>query len=285
MRIGHPAVRSLHAGEQQRRAGLYRRRSYPFTQEDLERLAARGIRALYIQSSDGGGYRDHLRETVLNNHDVPPARRYHVLREAARAVLTESLSNGDSAAAIEVTSDLGRDMVQTVCDSQVILTELLRVMSYDYSTFTHAMNVATYCLLIAQRLRIADEHELIEIGQGALLHDIGKQYIPKETLDKPGRLTEREQQIVKQHPTRGFLELCRRQDLKWGQLMMVYEHHERCDGRGYPVGLVRSEIHDYAQSVRDCRRVRRTDARPILPAGRTPLGRCRVPGSPGRTWF
>jgi HD-GYP domain-containing protein (c-di-GMP phosphodiesterase class II) len=204
------------------------------------------MRSLYIQSNDCGSYRDHLREKVLNNQDVPPARRYQVLREVARAVLSDALSKGDFAAAIEVTSDLGRDLVQTVCDSQVILTELLRVMSHDYSMFTHAMNVATYCLLIAQRLRIGDAHVLIEIGQGALLHDIGKLYIPKETLDKPGRLTEREQQIVKQHPTRGFIELCHREELKWGQLMMVYEHHERCDGRGYPAGLVRSEIHDYA---------------------------------------
>ena len=52
---------------------------------------------------------------------------------------------------------------------------------------------------------------------------------------------------MQEHPTRGFKELCRREDLTWGQLMMVYSHHERCDGRGYPVGLIQSEIHEYAR--------------------------------------
>jgi HD-GYP domain-containing protein (c-di-GMP phosphodiesterase class II) len=49
------------------------------------------------------------------------------------------------------------------------------------------------------------------------------------------------------HPTWGFMELRRREDLGWGQLMMVYSHRERCDGRGYPASLVRSEIHEYAR--------------------------------------
>lgn len=234
-------------GSRSGRSTLYRRRSYPLTHEDLERLASRGVRAMYILSSDGESYRDHLRETVLNNQAVPPVRRYQVLREAARAVLSESLTKGDPSSAVEVTNEVCRDMVQTVCESKVILPELLRVMSYDYSMFTHAMNVSTYCLLIAQRLRIGDERALIEIGQGALLHDIGKRYIPKEILEKPECLSEREQHVVKRHPTQGFLELCRREDLTWGQLMMVYSHHERCDGRGYPAGLGRSETHDYAR--------------------------------------
>lgn len=226
---------------------LYRKRSYPLVQNDLEELAARGVHVLFISSGDCTAYRDHLREKVLNNQEVAPAKRYEVLREATRAVLSESLSCGDSNTAMEVTGKVGRDMVRTVCDSQMILADLLRVMSFDYSTFTHAMNVATYSLLIAKRLRIGDESVLIEIGQGALLHDLGKQYIPREILSKPGRLTEREQQIVRQHPTRGFLELCRRESMTWGPLMMVYQHHERCDGRGYPVGLTRPEIHEYAR--------------------------------------
>jgi HD-GYP domain-containing protein (c-di-GMP phosphodiesterase class II) len=120
-------------------------------------------------------------------------------------------------------------------------------MSHDYSAFTHAMNVATNCLLLATRLGISDKQELLQIGQGALLHDIGVRWVPRQIIDKPGKLTSQERRIVQEHPARGFQELCRREDLAWGQLMMVYSHHERCDGRGYPVGLVQSEIHEYAR--------------------------------------
>jgi HD-GYP domain-containing protein (c-di-GMP phosphodiesterase class II) len=113
--------------------------------------------------------------------------------------------------------------------------------------FTHALNVATYSLLLARRFGITDEQQLMQIGQGALLHDLGKQQIPHSITHKPGKLNDQERRIVQRHPIWGFKQLCRRTDLSWGQLMMVYQHHERCDGRGYPVGSLRSEIHEYAR--------------------------------------
>jgi putative nucleotidyltransferase with HDIG domain len=226
---------------------LYRQCGYPFTQEDFERLVERNTRTLYIQSGDSRVYHDHLREDILKNPKIPAARRYQVLREAAREVLTEALSGGDVKTAVTATTDLGRDMVHTVCDSEVVLNDILRVMAHDYAMFTHAINVATYCLLIARRMGTGSEQELLRIGRGALLHDIGKQYAPKKIFEKTEKLSDREKQIIREHPTQGFLELCRREDLSWGELMMVYEHHERCDGRGYPAGLVRSEIHEYGR--------------------------------------
>jgi putative nucleotidyltransferase with HDIG domain len=226
---------------------LYRQCSYPFTQEDFDRLVERNVRTLYMQCGDVRIYHDHLRETILKNQEIPAARRYQVLREAARAVLSEAFSGGEVGDAVTATTNLGRDLVHTVCDSQVVLNDVLRVMAHDYGMFTHAINVATYCLLIARRMGTGSEQELLWIGRGALLHDIGKQYAPKKIFAKRERLSDREKQIIREHPTQGFLELCRREDLSWGELMMVYEHHERCDGRGYPVGLLRSEIHEYGR--------------------------------------
>lgn len=226
---------------------LYCRRQHPFGQENLDRLITRGVRTLYIASSDSQVYRDYLRDNILKNADIPPEQRYQALCEAARAVLSKALSGGDSAAAVAATGDLSQDMVTTVCDSKMMVDQLLKSMMHDYSGFTHAMNVSTYCLLLARRLGISDEQELLRIGQGALLHDIGMQYVPRRILDKTRKLTDKERQVLQQHTTRGFIDLCRRDDLTVGQLMMVYWHHERCDGRGYPVGLVRSEIHVYAR--------------------------------------
>jgi HD-GYP domain-containing protein (c-di-GMP phosphodiesterase class II) len=226
---------------------LYRQRSHPFTQDDLDRLFERGVRTLYISSDDTAGYREHLRENILTNQKIPPAQRYLALREATRAVFSEALSGGDSTTAVAVTRDLSQEIVRTVCDSKLVMHELLKAMAHDYSSFTHAMNVSTYCLLLAQKWGISDEQELIEIGQGALLHDIGMRDVPRQILEKPGKLTARERHIVQQHTTHGFLALCHRDDLTDGQLMMVYGHHERCDGGGYPAGLVRSETHVHAR--------------------------------------
>ena len=234
-------------GEPGQRFVLYRQKDLPVHRSDLERLVQRGVHTLYIPQGNSSVYREFLRETLLANEDIPPVRRFQVLREAARSVLTEALSKGDQAAAVSVSGDLSEGLVQTVCDSQTMLRDLMRVMSHDYSVFTHAVNVATHCLLLAHRFGIRDREELLRIGQAALLHDIGLQCVPRHIFDKPEKLSERERRMVQEHPARGFMELCRRPDLTWGQLMMVYSHHERCNGRGYPVGLVRAEIHEYAR--------------------------------------
>jgi HD-GYP domain-containing protein (c-di-GMP phosphodiesterase class II) len=226
---------------------LYRRRSHAFGQDDIDRLAARGVRALFISSGDSRDYRDYVRDNILKNESIPPLERYQALREATRDVFSELLNGGDAASAVAATTELSQEMVRTVCDSKLIVNELLKAMSHDYSSFTHAMNVSTYCLLLAKGLGISDDQELLRIGQGALLHDIGMQYVPRRILDKRGKLTDKERQVVQQHPTRGFLELRHSEDLTAGQLMMVYSHHERCDGRGYPAALVRSDIHEYAR--------------------------------------
>ena len=205
------------------------------------------MRTLYILQGESASYREYLRETLLANPDIPPVQRYQVLREATRSVLSEALHKGDHETAVRVTSELSDGLVQTVCNSQTLLNDLLRVMSHDYSIFTHAVNVATHCLLLARQIGITGNQELMQIGQGALLHDIGLQGVPRHIIDKPEKLSERERRIVQEHATHGFQELSRRPELSWPQLMIVYSHHERCDGRGYPVGLVRSEIHEYAR--------------------------------------
>ena len=201
---------------------LYRRRSYAFGQDDIDRLMARGVRALFISSGDSRGYRDYVRDNILKNENIPPLERYQALREATRDVFSEMLNGGDAASAVAATNELSQEMVRTVCDSKLIVNELLKAMSHDYSSFTHAMNVSTYCLLLAKGLGISDEQDLLRIGQGALLHDIGMQYVPRRILDKRGKLTDKERQVVQQHPTRGFLEL---------------RHSERPDSRSIDDGL------------------------------------------------
>ncbi|MFG0262632.1 MAG: HD-GYP domain-containing protein, partial [Novipirellula sp. JB048] len=85
------------------------------------------------------------------------------------------------------------------------------------------------------------------ITTGGLLHDLGKLDIDERILNKPGRLDEGEFREVKRHPGLGFRKLAKRTDLTEGQLLMVYQHHERVAGHGYPVGCVGSEIHPWAK--------------------------------------
>ncbi len=120
-------------------------------------------------------------------------------------------------------------------------------MDHDYYTYTHATNVCAYSIILAFRLGISDITELTSIGSAALLHDLGKRFIPAQILNKPDKLNEEEWDLVREHPRNAFDELSARGDLSWDQLMMIYQHHERLDGSGYPVGLGEGEVHDWAR--------------------------------------
>lgn len=226
---------------------LYRRRDYPLSGEDLRRLLDRGIHTLYIMTADSKAYREHLLKSMFQDESVPPLERYQSLRATASAVLADVLRNKDVEGVVEVTGNLADKLVVAVCENSVLLFELFEVMAHDYTTFTHMLNVSTYAVLLAHRFGIRDTQDLIGIGKGAMLHDIGKLEVPAETLTKREKLTRGEVHLLRQHPTRGFRKLAWNETLSWGQLMMVYQHHERCDGRGYPAGLVGREIHLWAR--------------------------------------
>lgn len=225
---------------------LFRESHYPLEAGDLASLADRGVRTLYIASHEKAAYERYLREQLIANPAVPPSVRYQALRDVCRAGFLEAFHSRQPTRLVEHAARMAAEIVDVVCDDELVLADLFAVMQHDYCTFTHAANVCAYGVALAAALGVKDREPLTKIAVGALLHDVGKRNVPPAILNKPGKLTRREQTIVKKHPRDGFEELARRSDLEWGQLMMVYQHHERPDGEGYPVGIEEEEIHPWA---------------------------------------
>jgi HD-GYP domain-containing protein (c-di-GMP phosphodiesterase class II) len=88
------------------------------------------------------------------------------------------------------------------------------------------------------------------LGAGFFLHDLGKCRIPIEIINKPGRLTPRERQVINGHVEAGHRILCDNGMLTDEARTILLEHHERDDGRGYPYGKTGAEIHPYARICR-----------------------------------
>ena len=116
--------------------------------------------------------------------------------------------------------------------------------------FGHSVHVALLSLLVGKRLGL-DRSGLIELGIGALLHDLGKAYIPERVLNKPGPLTEVEWQLMRDHPRLGY-EALNKAGAGLLAAHIALQHHERVDGSGYPRALRRQEIHLYAQICGAC---------------------------------
>jgi putative nucleotidyltransferase with HDIG domain len=105
----------------------------------------------------------------------------------------------------------------------------------------HSLNTAILAIAFGKHLGHAEER-LRLLGLGAILHDIGKLRIPKEILNKPGKLTEEEFAIVKRHPNDGYEMLMGSDNIPQEVLTMVRHHHERIDGSGYPSGLQGNDV-------------------------------------------
>lgn len=105
----------------------------------------------------------------------------------------------------------------------------------DQSTSGHSQRVARLTAEIAQKIGISGD-ALLQVEQGAFLHDIGKLSIPDSILLKPGRLDESEWEVMRRHPGHGR-DLLSKVDFLNGAAEIVYTHHEKFDGTGYPQGL------------------------------------------------
>ena len=120
--------------------------------------------------------------------------------------------------------------------------------SLDLFTRAHCENVATIVCNLCRKLHLSKgftEYCII----CAFLHDIGKQFIPPEVLQKPGKLTEEEYEIIKKHTTLGY-KLCLKDPKLRPYHAGVYYHHESLDGTGYPQGLTKKDIPFEAQIIR-----------------------------------
>ncbi len=140
------------------------------------------------------------------------------------------------------------DIVDSIIRNKDALVWLTKIKQKDEYTAEHSLNV---CILTATFARFLghSEEEIRQLALCALLHDVGKSKIPDEILNKEGRFTDEEFEIMKQHTTYGRDLLMTIRDADRIAIDVAHSHHERMDGSGYPRGLKATQIPYYAKVV------------------------------------
>lgn len=141
---------------------------------------------------------------------------------------------------------------KNISEASKLITELA---VHDFYTFDHSINVAIYTSIFYRQLNPNNNHEdLISISLAALFHDIGKAKIPNEILNKPGKFNHYEFERIKAHPKYG-LEIISTVEFPEEELdlrimkSVIYQHHENCNGSGYPMKLSAKDISPFAKIV------------------------------------
>jgi len=125
-------------------------------------------------------------------------------------------------------------------------TLLDSVKGHDNYTYVHSVRVATFLSHFGHELGLRGD-DLLTLASGGLLHDIGKVSIPQTVLNKPGRLTDEERDVMRGHVARGVDMLGHMTDVPRGVATITAQHHEKVDGGGYPCGLKGGALNELAR--------------------------------------
>jgi putative nucleotidyltransferase with HDIG domain len=211
------------------------------------KLKKYNISTIYIE--------DEASEGIEIVESIPEELRTEAVNEITQGfkIISELKSNRSniqgmikSGRAIRSFQKIFRDILSYLNENQGALNLLATTKIHENYVFNHCLNVSIYACQLAIENGLPLKN-IEELGLGAMLHDIGKVYIPSEILNKPGKLTVEEYEQVKLHCELGFETLRKIHEIPLTVAHCALQHHERIDGLGYPRGLKNDEIHRYAK--------------------------------------
>ncbi len=222
----------------------------PLTPAQIADISQGDIEFLYVQQTDYHRLQADMfenMEEIVARDDVPLTARYDLVQQVVATDLKKIFQIIRLDNMVEQFQTLGVAVSGLAMAAPNQANDFLGVARFNTDTFAHFINVSAYCVMLAKALGISAADDLQAIAAGGLLHDLGKRALPAKLLNKPFSFNEEEKRLIQSHPQKGYEELCRVDGLSFGQLMMVYQHHERIDGKGYPVRLVGDEMHPWAK--------------------------------------
>lgn len=143
------------------------------------------------------------------------------------------------------------DLVDYVIRKKEINTNLFEMKTYDNYTYIHCIDTGIMATYLATCLDF-DDDKAKRVGMAAMFHDIGKMQVPISIINKKSKLTNDEIAEIRKHPIYGGEILRKAGVFPEDVIMGVIEHHERYDGNGYPFGLAKNEICEFAKIISIC---------------------------------
>lgn len=220
-----------------------------FLIESLEKL---GVSGIYVWEGEEDPEDENVAPETLEKIEKlkVPDRAKVKLSESVKERVAEGIQYLYHHTAADDFSDatdhIADNLMKAIMDHDAIAVDISTLKISDEYTFKHSVDVATMAMIVAKKHGMSRK-EIYEIGISGLLHDVGKSKIPTEILNKAGRLTDAEFEMMKQHTLFGYAILKEKSDITTAISMGVLQHHEKINGKGYPMGLSEEKITPYAK--------------------------------------
>ena len=182
---------------------------------------------------------------ILQLPNTEPHEQDYERKEMARKTYAHALTsvkevaekiNTQRQAGVRKLKRIVQNMVDILSDDESVLIGMSTMRDYDDYTYTHSVNVAILSLCLGKRIGLS-RISLSHLAICGLVHDLGKLGIPKEVLNKPGKLTDEEFKEIQTHPIKSVNQIIKLRapaDLKSKILLPPFEHHLKYDLSGYP---------------------------------------------------
>ena len=205
---------------------------------------------------------EDLERHIFSEYKIESGGYYRKIKESEQfqvfeSLFQESVNNIKDCINDVVTKNAGMDVeallesVKKITDDfkpDVSIFDMIHcIEGYDDLTYIHSVNVALICRIIGTWMGYSEE-DCDTLTICGMLHDIGKVMIPIEVITKPGRLSTTEYALVQTHTIHGY-NMLKDIELDERVKLAALQHHERCDGKGYPSKLRYNEIEPFARIV------------------------------------
>ena len=217
-------------------------KNIPLTRELIQGLKDSGVKKIYY-TRERLKIRKEVSKSMVSDQNVDEA--VSLIEDIQGSIKTEGGKSNFPSAEVD---DVVKKFIGDIKSNSDAYLNLLDLVEYNDYTYTHSINVSTISVLLGMSLKM-DEEKIKVLGIAGLLHDVGKTLIPESIVEKPGKLTEQEWNIMKNHPVYSYNIVHAEQS--FGPLVenAILCHHENYNGGGYPFGMNHEKLAPYSQII------------------------------------
>lgn len=235
---------------------LYKPADIKLTIHNIERLRENGTEFVYINSANSEEVQAHVEERLNDTHSIKalsPFSKNLICSQIIISCINEVFKHPTMAAAFHKCRIILKQISLKFEDRNELINHFSKLeLNFDKYLVTHSAQVTILAMHLYEKLFNAGNDELVNIGLGAMLHDIGMLYIASDITEKTDVLSESEYHRVKLHPRHGGDVLTDVGIKEQVVLDITLNHHERYDGSGYPRGLSGQRIPRHAMLISLC---------------------------------